>query len=146
MTTATLPAPTVAPSAPTAPPSAESVALERLVERHRREYDFYVDRAKADGVRDAKDLPAFPMKLVVFSMSEFVSAALELARYERDENGGIVVEVPGLNGALTQGETYEEARTNLIEVIEEGIAIDLQTGYPIPELPNVVMDSTTWQS
>ena len=133
MTTATLPAPTVAPSA-------ESIALERLVERHRREYDFYVDRAKADGVRDAKDLPAFQKKVVIFSMSKFVSAALELARYERDENGGIVAEVPGLNGAITQGETYEEARTNLIEVIEEGIAIDLQTGYPIPELPNVVMD------
>lgn len=140
MTTATLPTPTVAPSAATAPPSAESIALERLVERHRREYDFYVDRAKADGVRDAKDLPAFPEKFIVFSMSEYVRAALELARYEQDENGGIVVEVPGLNGALTQGETIEEARTNLIEVIEEGIAIDLQTGYPIPELPNVVMD------
>ena len=74
MTTATLPAVTVAPSA-------ESVALEKLVERHRREYDFYIDRAKADGVRDAKDLPPFPEKLVVFSMSEYVSAALKLARY-----------------------------------------------------------------
>ena len=133
MTTATLPAATVAPSA-------ESVALEKLVERHRREYDFYIERAKADGVRDARDLPAFPKKLVVFSMSEYVRAALELARYERDENGGIVAEVPELNGALTQGETYEEARANLIEVIEEGIAIDLQTGYPIPELPSVAMD------
>ena len=133
MTTATPPAATDAPSA-------ESVALEKLVERHRREYDFYIERAKADGVRDAKDLPAFPEKLVVFSMSEYVSAALKLARYERDEDGGIVAEVPELNGALTQGETYEEARANLIEVIEEGIAIDLQTGYPIPKLPNVAMD------
>ena len=139
MTTATLPAAIDAPSA-------ESIALERLVERHRREYDFYVDRAKDGGIRDAKDLPAFQKKIVVFSMSEFVSAALELARYERDEDGGIVAEVPGLNGAITQGETYEEARTNLIEVIEEGIAIDLQTGYPIPELPNVVMDSAKWSA
>ena len=123
-----------------APPSAESVALAKLIERHRSEYDFYVERAKADGVRDAADLPAFPKKTVVFSMSEYVSAALELARYEPDEDGGVIAEVPGLNGALTQGETYEEARANLIEVIEEGIVIDLQTGFPIPKLPNVAMD------
>ena len=63
-----------------------------------------------------------------------------MARYERDEDGGIIAEVPCLNGALTQGETYEEARANLIEVIEEGVIIDLQTGFPIPELPNVAMD------
>ena len=61
MTTATL-------TAPPAAPSAESVALAKLIERHRREYDFYVESAKADGVSDAQDLPAFPKTTVVFSM------------------------------------------------------------------------------
>ena len=121
----------------TAPPSAESVALEKLVERHRREYDFYIDRAKADGVRDAKDLPAFPKKLLDFSLAEYVQAALSRIEYERDEDGWIVASVPGLSGAFTQGETYEEARANLAQVIEGHVMIDLQMGWRVHEIPGV---------
>lgn len=121
----------------TAPPSAESVALEKLVERHRREYDFYVDRAKDGGIRDAKDLPAFPMKLLDFSLAEYVQAALSRIEYERDEDGWIVASVPEIQGAFTQGETYEEARANLAEVIEGHVMIDLQMGWGAQEIPNV---------
>ncbi len=123
--------------APAAPPSAESVALAKLIERHRREYDFYVENAKADGVSDAQDLPAFPKKLLDFSLAEYVQAALSRIEYERDEDGWIVASVPGIQGAFTQGETYEEARTNLAEVIEGNVMIDLQMGWPVSEIPEV---------
>ena len=127
MTAATLPA----------APSAESVALAKLIERHRSEYDFYVERAKADGVRDAADLPAFPKKMLDFSLAEYVQAALSRIEYERDEDGWIVASVPGIQGAFTQGETYEEARANLAEVIEGNVMIDLQMGWPVHEIPEV---------
>ena len=130
MTTATLPAPPAAPSA-------ESVALAKLIERHRSEYDFYVESAKADGVSDAQDLPAFPKKLLDFSLAEYVQAALSRIEYERDEDGWIVACVPGIQGAFTQGETYEEARANLAEVIEGNVMIDLQMGWPVCEIPEV---------
>ena len=128
MPTATLPA---------APSAAESVALAKLIERHRSEYDFYVERAKADGVRDAADLPAFPKKMLDFSLAEYVQAALSRIEYERDEDGWIVASVPGIQGAFTQGETYEEARANLAEVIEGNVMIDLQMGWPVHEIPEV---------
>ena len=127
MTAATLPA----------APSAESVALAKLVERHRSEYDFYVERAKADGVQDVADLPAFPKKMLDFSLAEYVQAALSRIEYERDEDGWIVASVPGIQGAFTQGETYEEARANLAEVIEGNVMIDLQMGWPVHEIPEV---------
>ena len=120
-----------------APPTAESVALAKLIERHRSEYDFYVERAKADGVSDAQDLPAFPKKLLDFSLAEYVQAALSRIEYERDEDGWIVASVPAIQGAFTQGETYEEARANLAEVIEGNAMIDLQMGWPVQEIPEV---------
>ena len=120
-----------------APPSAESVALAKLIQRHRREYDFYVESAKANGVSDAQDLPAFPKKLLDFSLAEYVQAALSRIEYERDEDGWIVASVPGIQGAFTQGETYEEARANLAEVIEGNVMIDLQMGWPVCEIPEV---------
>jgi predicted RNase H-like HicB family nuclease len=37
---------------------------------------------------------------------------------ERDETGYFVAEAPALPGCLSQGETYEEALTNIREAIE----------------------------
>jgi len=37
---------------------------------------------------------------------------------ERDETGYFVAEAPALPGRLSQGETYEEALTNIREAIE----------------------------
>ena len=38
--------------------------------------------------------------------------------YETTEDGWIMATVPDLPGAVTQGETMEEARSNICEVIE----------------------------
>ncbi len=123
-----------------APPNAESIALARLLERHKREYDFYLERAKADDIQDPKDLPAFPKKLVGFSLAEYIQAALELAVYERDEDSGVIASVPGIQGAFTQGESYEEARENLKDAIEGNVMMDLQMGWPIHEIPEVKIE------
>ena len=42
--------------------------------------------------------------------------------------------VEGLRGVMATGETIEECREDLIEVIEEWIAIRLQRGLAIPDL------------
>ncbi len=122
-----------------APPNAESVALARLLERHKREYDFYLERAKADDIQDPKDLPAFPQKLISFSMTDYVNAALEIAEYEREEDGSITATVPELEEAYTCGYTYEDARIYLMDVIEGNIIMDLQLGRPIQQISGVKM-------
>ena len=42
--------------------------------------------------------------------------------------------VEGLRGVMATGETIEECREDLIEVIEEWITIRLQRGLAIPDL------------
>ena len=122
-----------------APPSAESVALANLIERHRSEYDFYVERAKADGVRDAADLPAFPKKLLNFSVLEFIAAALDIAVYEPDEEdeSAIIASVPGAPGIFTCGHSPGEAVAYLIDLLESDLVWRLQDGLDIPPIPGV---------
>ena len=56
------------------------------------------------------------------------------AEYDTLEDGSYVVTVPGLQGVIAIGDTLEECRTDLIEVIEEWIVARLQWEYPVPSI------------
>jgi predicted RNase H-like HicB family nuclease len=73
----------------------------------------------------------------VFSISDYTGKALQRAEYNRDENGVVIGRVPGAQGFYAQGDNFEEARTNLREVIEGNVVLALQLGLPIPEIENV---------
>jgi len=73
----------------------------------------------------------------VFSISDYTEKALRRAEYNRDENGVVVGRVPGAQGFYAQGDSFEEARTNLREVIEGNVVLALQLGLPIPEIEKV---------
>lgn len=50
-----------------------------------------------------------------------------------DEDGGYSVEVPSLPGCFSQGDTMEEALSNIREAIELHIADMIDAGEAIPE-------------
>ena len=116
-------------------PSGESIALAKLREAHRDEYDFYLKRASEGEIADWKDLPDFPPKLQIFCLADYIAAALDRAEYELDDEM-IVARVPGISGAFTQGETIDEARENLADAIEGNILIALQLGWEISPIPD----------
>ncbi len=41
------------------------------------------------------------------------------------EEGGYWAEVPGIEGCVTQGETFEELLTNLYEAVEGCLSVDI---------------------
>jgi len=75
----------------------------------------------------------------VFSVTEYAEKALRKAEYSRDENGVVIAKVPGASGFFAQGDSFEEARSNLREVIEGNVVLALQLGLPIPEIEGVRM-------
>jgi predicted RNase H-like HicB family nuclease len=79
-------------------------------------------------------------KIRAFSLLRYLDAALGLATYERDEDGIVIAEVPGMSGFFAQGETFEEARANLRNAIEGNVLLALQLGLPIPEVPGVTIE------
>ena len=77
------------------------------------------------------------MKVRQFSLRSYLERALQLAEYERDEDGVIVASVPNADGFYAQGSSIEEARTELADVIEGNVLLALQLGFTIPTLPGV---------
>ncbi len=66
---------------------------------------------------------------------EYIEAALEQAVYKTiDDEEPIFVSVPELPGAWASGRTVEEARKELISVIEGWIALRLRMGRSIPPI------------
>jgi predicted RNase H-like HicB family nuclease len=74
--------------------------------------------------------------------SEYIQAALMQAEYDTLEDGSYVATVPGLQGVIAVGDTLEECRIDLIEVIEEWIVARLQWGYPIPPISGYTISSS----
>lgn len=66
---------------------------------------------------------------------QYIQAALENARYEMvDDEEPYYGEVPGLEGVWSSGNTLEECRKNLEEVIDEWVIVRLAKGLPIPQI------------
>ena len=82
-------------------------------------------------------MPDPPISLKAFSLADYLEAALACAEYEQDEDGLIVASVPGAVGCYSQGESHEEARTNLMDAVEGNVLIALQMGGEIPSIPGV---------
>jgi predicted RNase H-like HicB family nuclease len=72
-----------------------------------------------------------------FALSKYVEAALKEAEYEKDENGIIIAKIPKASGFFAQGDTFEEARANLQDVIEGNVILALQLGLEIPHIEGV---------
>lgn len=66
--------------------------------------------------------------------SEYIQAALTLAEYDTLEDGSYVATVVGLQGVIAIGDTIEECRKDLIEVIEGWIALRLRFGEMISSI------------
>ncbi|NPV62351.1 MAG: type II toxin-antitoxin system HicB family antitoxin [Methanotrichaceae archaeon] len=77
--------------------------------------------------------------------AEYIEAALERAVYKtlEDEEEPIFVSVPDLPGAWATGETVEEARKELISVIEGWIALRLRMGRSIPSIGGHTITAST---
>ncbi len=73
----------------------------------------------------------------LFPLSCYIEMALKRAEYERDENGVVICQVPEATGFFAQGDTFEEARENLRDVIEGNLLLALQLGWPIPPIEGV---------
>ena len=69
-------------------------------------------------------------------LAEYIAAALERAVYKtlEGEEEPIFVSVPDLPGAWATGKTIEEARRELVGVIEEWVLLGIRLGHPIPTI------------
>lgn len=85
-------------------------------------------------------------KVRFFSLFQYVEAALMHAEYERDEDDIVIGQVPGAAGFFAQGDTFEEARANLKDVIEGNVLLALQLGFEIPTIEGITIEEQDAQT
>jgi predicted RNase H-like HicB family nuclease len=62
-----------------------------------------------------------------------VNSKYEIIIYWSEQDAAFLAEVPELPGCMADGQTYQEAITNVERVIQEWIETAKELGRPIPE-------------
>lgn len=71
-------------------------------------------------------------------LNEYLQEAIKHAKYEiLVEDGSIYAEIPNCQGVYAKANTFEECRSNLIEILEEWIFIRLKKNLYIPPIENI---------
>lgn len=68
---------------------------------------------------------------------QYVEEALRIAWYDKLEDETFYGEVPRLRGVLATGETLEECRNQLAEVVEEWVLVRVAKGLSVPPLGKI---------
>lgn len=70
-------------------------------------------------------------------LTDYIAAAMEMAKYEVLEDGAYYGEVEALPGVWADGKNLEECRRTLQEVIEEWLLLMLRAGDDVPILDGI---------
>ena len=71
-------------------------------------------------------------------LTEYVSAAMALARYEiLPEDKTYYGEIPGFAGVYADADTLEACREQLREVLEEWLLLRVSRNLPVPEVSGI---------
>lgn len=68
---------------------------------------------------------------------EYIQAAMGHAEYKKLEDGSWFTEIPGFEGVWANGETVEECRKELIEVLEEWIILKIKDKDTVPVVKGI---------
>lgn len=73
-------------------------------------------------------------------LTDYIDAALRLARYELLEDDTIYAEIPGLDGVYANALSVEECRAELKAVLEGWIVLGLRMGHHLPAIGGVTLE------
>lgn len=76
-------------------------------------------------------------------IAEYIEEAMKLATFERLEDGSVYGSFSSerLRGVWSNGDTEEEAREELAEVLEEWVLLRVSRGLPVPVVNGVSVEA-----
>ena len=74
---------------------------------------------------------------MTFPLTAYIEAAMELARYDKLENGSFAGEVPKLPGVVAFGKTLKQCEHELRSTLEDWILVGLRLGHRLPKLAGI---------
>ena len=74
---------------------------------------------------------------MMFPISTYIEAAMELARYDKLEDGSFAGEIPRLKGVAAFGKSLRECENELRATLEDWILVGLRLGHKLPVLAGI---------
>jgi len=74
---------------------------------------------------------------MIFPITAHIEAALELARYDKLDDGSFAGEIHKLKGVAAFGRTLRECEAELRSVLEDWILVGLRLGHNLPVLASI---------
>ena len=74
---------------------------------------------------------------MMFPISAYIEAALELARYDKLEDGSFAGEIPKLKGVAAFGRSLRECENELRSALEDWILVGLKLRHRLPVLAGI---------
>ena len=74
---------------------------------------------------------------MTFPITAYIEAALELARYDKLDDGSFAGEIPKLKGVAAFGRTLRECEAELRSTLEDWILVGLRMGHELPVLAGI---------
>ena len=81
---------------------------------------------------------------MMFPLSAYIEAALELARYDKLEDGSFAGEIPKLKGVAAFGRSLRECENELRSTLEDWILVGLKLGHRLPVLAGIDLNLTAF--
>jgi predicted RNase H-like HicB family nuclease len=74
---------------------------------------------------------------MAFPLTAYIEAALELARYDKLEDGSYAGEIPRLKGVAAFGQSLRGCENELRSTLEDWILVGLRLGHKLPVLAGI---------
>lgn len=74
---------------------------------------------------------------MMFPLTAYFEAAMELAHYDKLADGTYAGEVPKLAGVVAFGGTLKECERELRSTVEDWVLVGLRLGHPLPKLAGI---------
>jgi predicted RNase H-like HicB family nuclease len=74
---------------------------------------------------------------MVFPLTAYIEAALEIAQYDKLEDGSFAGEIPKFKGVIAFGKTLRECQDELRSTLEDWILVGLKLGHKLPVVAGI---------
>ena len=74
---------------------------------------------------------------MTFPLTAYIEAAMELADYDKLEDGSFAAEIPRLPGVIAFGRNLKQCEMELRSTLEDWILVGLRMGHKLPKLAGI---------
>ena len=74
---------------------------------------------------------------MLFPLTAYIEAGMELARYDKLEDNSFAGEIPDLEGVIAFGKTLQQCQTELRSTLEDWILVGFHLGHRLPVIAGI---------